>query len=449
MIASLIGPAGRAELARPPWPFHGRRRPDYGNLICIVPAGSRSRPDSSRGLAALGQRRRGGSWVAVCGQPHTSSLRVRCCARARLPRRWPRPTPDADAGRHRRRRRPWPPAPPAVAGWRASQRCGTAGASRPGSIAARAREDALARGRGGASWAPTATRDDVAADAARAAQDLASTCGCRSAPRAGRWRSWTATARCRARRPRRSRSRRRRRTRDRRVRRPAPRVLLRLGQPATLTYVVHGAAPVPVTRRLWCARSDGVVDRALGPRRGRAGGAAGRHLGRARRRQGAARPGATCSASRAARRGAGAGRRSTSPATASRSSARTSSAAASAGVRRRPRAPGQRRLRQVRHAAGRRARRRRRVRRLPRPAGQLPRDRHEGTGTDHAYMHLRDAAAGGDRTLASSPGSRSASSATPARRAPATCTSRSGRRRAGTTADRRSTRCRSCAPGAK
>ena len=54
-----------------------------------------------------------------------------------------------------------------------------------------------------------------------------------------------------------------------------------------------------------------------------------------------------------------------------------------------------------------------------------------GTGVDYAYMHLRDAALvdNGDRVRT---GQLSATSATPAARAAATCTSRRGRRRAGT-----------------
>ena len=63
-----------------------------------------------------------------------------------------------------------------------------------------------------------------------------------------------------------------------------------------------------------------------------------------------------------------------------------------------------------------------------------------GTKRDYVYMHLRSRALYGP-TTASRPARASAPWATPATRPPATCTSSSGRRRAGTTAATRSTRC--------
>ena len=65
------------------------------------------------------------------------------------------------------------------------------------------------------------------------------------------------------------------------------------------------------------------------------------------------------------------------------------------------------------------------------------------TGTDYAYMHLRDAALVNEGS-GYGPASRSATSARPAAPAAATSTSRCGARRAGTTAAGRSTRCRRC-----
>ena len=78
---------------------------------------------------------------------------------------------------------------------------------------------------------------------------------------------------------------------------------------------------------------------------------------------------------------------------------------------------------------------------------QLRRDRRRA---DRRRLRLHAPARGGAGRAwasASGPGSRSASSAPPAARAAATCTSRSGPRRAGTAAAARSTRCPTCAPG--
>ena len=88
-----------------------------------------------------------------------------------------------------------------------------------------------------------------------------------------------------------------------------------------------------------------------------------------------------------------------------------------------------------------------RVRRLPRPRGQLPRDRQRRTATDYTYMHLRDVAlvATGDRVVTGQP--LGFVGDTGSRERAATCTSRSGPSRAGTPAARRSTRCRAALLG--
>ncbi len=136
--------------------------------------------------------------------------------------------------------------------------------------------------------------------------------------------------------------------------------------PATLTYVVHGAAPVPVTVDLARSEDGAVVAHwdlgAVAPEVPQQ-----RHLERARQPARSSAPGATSSVSSAG----GVAQ----PPVAVRLRPRPLPDPRQVhvrhrrrGVRRRPRAPGPRRVRRLRHAAGGRARRRRQVRAATTPA---------------------------------------------------------------------------------
>ena len=203
---------------------------------------------------------RGGSWVSVCGQPHTSSLRVRCCPRARPPPRSPRrPPPLPRWSPPAAAWSPSPPAPPRSPGSPARSAAAPRARCGPGSIL-RVRGKTLSRTDQVVFMGVDGEADNVAATPVEAPQDLGRRArAVRRRGRAGRGRG----SRRRALGPvgrRRSRSRRRRSgaapTVEFAVR--APRFYLGSAQPAALTYVVHGAAPVDVAVELVRA-ADGVV----------------------------------------------------------------------------------------------------------------------------------------------------------------------------------------------
>ena len=171
----------------------------HGGCMVLRPGSHVVRPARWRpaaGQRALGQRFRGGSWVAVCGQPHTSSLRAALLPAPSLgARRRPAaptvPTPAAPPVVTARRSPPARRRSPRLA---CAQRCGAAGAVRPGSLL-RVRGKTLSRADevvflGGRGRRRRRRRRDDACGARPP-----STCACRSAPRPGRSRSSTATAR--------------------------------------------------------------------------------------------------------------------------------------------------------------------------------------------------------------------------------------------------------------
>ena len=218
---------------------------------------------------------------------------------------------------------------------------------------------------------------------------------------------------------------------------------------AQVSYLVRGTQPANVAVEL-IRLSDGVAITRWEPGLVAARDAADRHLGRHRRRQGAARRPLRLPRLRHLRRGrhrvlrAGpeAAPPTDGPAPGSFLFQRHLFPIRGAHnyghrrrrVRRRPRPPGPGHLRQVRHPARRGARRRRQVQAVP----LAPRaTTSSSTATTRATTTPTCTCAtprSSTRATTSTPASRSASSATPAAPAAATCTSRSGRRRAGTAA---------------
>ena len=192
---------------------------------------------------------------------------------------------DAGAGVAVGRRPSWPPArPPSRGSTASSLRRG--GASRAGLVAARARQGAHAGRRGRVHGRPGDADDVVAAALVRrtTSADVRVPIGAVAGPVAVVDRSGALTAPSvaplavepdaadGARRVRPARA-----ARASTTRRSRPR------------SATSSTAPLRCRVTVELVRADdGVVDRALGPRRGRAGGAAAGHLGRARRRQGAA-----------------------------------------------------------------------------------------------------------------------------------------------------------------
>ena len=146
---------GRVELARPPRPLPRRQvvagSPNYGNLICIVPAGSNRAGRTRLGAAgdALGQRAEGDRGSQSADNRIRRLLRVRSCPRAPRPRRssrrLPTPTPAVTAGGGVT----VASSPASVARLACARELRHRRRGAPGFDAARARQDALARGPGG------------------------------------------------------------------------------------------------------------------------------------------------------------------------------------------------------------------------------------------------------------------------------------------------------------